>query len=190
MLLAGAEDVAAADAMALKARRELLPDLLVGVQIGQQSGAMGPERMASLMLGASVPVYAARRQRLWRTEADAMRAMSAADLAWMRADTRGRIGEVMAMLLRARRLGALYRATVLPQAEAAAAAALTAYRAGRADVMAALDGRMTVSRYRQELITLVAEEGVAWAELEMLVGRELIDPWSAAEPLRGERNDD
>lgn len=190
MIRAGEADLAAADAMALKARRELVPDLVVGVQYGQQRGEMGTERMASLMLGASLPVFASRRQHPWRTEAGAMRAMSAADLAWMRAETRGRIGEVVSMLHRARRLAGLYRTTVLPQAEAAVTSAMAAYRVGRVDFMTVLDNRMTVNRYRQELATLVSEEGLAWAELEMLVGRELLDPWSEALPRRGGNDND
>ena len=182
MIRAGEAEVAAADAMALRARRELIPDLVVGVQYGQRSAEMGTERMGSLMLGASVPVFARRRQLKWREEADAMRAMSAADLAWMKADTRGRISEIVAMLNRARRLTELYTGTVLPQAEAAVTSAVSAYRVGRIDFMNVLDNRMTVNRYRQELVTLRMEEGQAWAELEMLVGRELFDPWSVATP--------
>jgi outer membrane protein TolC len=185
MIRAGAEDVAAADAMALRARRELVPDLVVGVQYAQRGAEMGTERMGSLMLGASIPMFAGRRQLKWRDEADAMRAMSAADLAYMKADTRGRIGEVIAMLNRARRLADLYTATVLPQAEAAVTSAVSAYRVGRVDFMTVLDNRMTVNRYRQELVTLRAEGGKAWAELEMLAGRELFDPWSVATPTSG-----
>ena len=41
--------------------------------------------------------------------------------------------------------------------------------------MAALDSRMTLNRYRQELFSLMAEEGKAWAEVEMLLGRELFN---------------
>jgi outer membrane protein TolC len=189
MIRAGQSEVEAAGAMATKARRELVPDLVVGVQYGQRSVPMGTERMGSLMLGASVPLFAGRRQLKWREEADAMRAMSEADLAWMKADTRGRIGEVMAMLNRARRLSQLYRTTVLPQAEAAVASAVAAYRVGRVDFMTVLDDRMTVNRYRMELITLQAEEGKAWAELEMLTGRELIDARTVAVTTRGENND-
>jgi outer membrane protein TolC len=185
MIRAGEEDVAAADAMALRSRRELIPDLVVGVQYAQRSGEMGAERMGSLMLGASIPVFAGRRQLKWRDEADAMRAMSAADLAYMKADTRGRVGEAIAMLNRARRLADLYMATVLPQAEAAVTSAVAAYRVGRVDFMTVLDNRMTVNRYRQELVTLRAEEGQAWAELEMLAGRELFDPWLVATPRNG-----
>jgi outer membrane protein TolC len=94
----------------------------------------------------------------------------------MRADTRGKVTEAYATLVRARNLVALYRNTVMPQAEATVTSSLAAYRVGSVNFMTALDSRMTVNRYRQELFTLVAEEGKSWAELEMLLGRELFDP--------------
>jgi cobalt-zinc-cadmium efflux system outer membrane protein len=189
MIRAGEEEVAAADAMAVRSRRELIPDLVVGVQYAQRSAGMGTERMGSLMVGASVPLFAGRRQLQWREEADAMHAMTVADLNWMKADTRGRIGEILAALTRARRLSDLYTRTVLPQAEASVIAALSAYRVGRVDFMNVLDNRMTVNRYLQELVTLRMEEGQAWTELEMLVGRELFDPWSVAASTSGRNHD-
>jgi outer membrane protein TolC len=137
-----------------------------------------------------VPIFARSRQLKWREEADAMRAMSNADLSWMKADTRGRIGEILATLNRARRLADLYTQTVLPQAEAAVTSAVSAYRVGRIDFMNVLDNRMTVNRYLQEVVTLRMEEGQAWAELEMLTGRELFDPWTVATPNKGGGNND
>ena len=107
-----------------------------------------------------------------------------ADLAWMKAETRGRISEILAGLQRSRRLTELYTRTVLPQATAAVTAAVSAYRVGRIDFMNVLDNRMTVNRYLQELVTLGMEQGQAWAELEMLIGQELFDPWSVAEPAK------
>lgn len=178
MIRAGLEEVQAADAAAVRARRELWPDLIVGAQYGQRNGEMGTERMGSLMLGASLPIFAGRRQLKMREEAAAMRAMAEADLQYMRADTRGRVGEAHAALSRARNLIRLYLTTVLPQAEATVASAMSAYRVGRVDFMTLLDDQMTVNNYRQELVTLEAEEGRAWAELEMLTGTELFDPFS------------
>ena len=96
-------------------------------------------------------------------------------LAAMRADTRARVAEAYANLTRARNLAALYQNTVLPQAEATASSALAAYRVGGVDFMTLLDNRMIVNRYRQELFRLEAEEGRSWAELEMLLGRQLFD---------------
>ncbi|MGZ8379064.1 MAG: TolC family protein [Gemmatirosa sp.] len=176
MLAAGAADVRAAAADATLARRELWPDVTVGVQYGQRRMAMGTDRMGSLMVGASLPIFARSRQLRMREETAAMRAMAEAELTAMRADTRSRLAEVRAALASARRLRALYRTTVLPQAEAATSSSLASYRTGGVDFMTVIDNRMGVNRYRQELLALDAAEGRAWAELEMLVGRPLLPP--------------
>src|SRR5512146_1821349 len=177
MIRAGVDEVRAAEASEQLARKEIWPDLQVGVQYAQQAGQMGgTERMGSLMIGASIPVFARDRQLKMRDEASAMKQMAQADLAAMRADTRGKIGEAYADLLRARNLSRLYRSTVLPQAQATVSSALSAYRVGNVDFMTLLDDQMTVNKYRQELSTLEADQGKAWATLEMLTGRELFDP--------------
>jgi len=175
MIKGGLGDVSAAEASARLARKEIIPDLVIGVQYAQRGGEMGTERMGSLMFGASLPVFARERQLKMREEAAAMKAMAQADLAAMRAETRGKIGEAYAALTRSRNLAQLYQTTVLPQAEATVASALAAYRVGSVDFMTLLDDRMTVNKYRQEFYALVADQGKAWAELEMLTGRELID---------------
>lgn len=176
MVEAARRDVDAAAAQAALARREIWPDLTVGLQYGQRGAEMGTERMGSLMLGASVPVFARQRQLRMREETAAMRRMAEAELLAMRATTRGDVTEVYADLVRARNLSALYRTTIIPQAEATVASALAAYRVGTVDFMTLLDDRMTVNEYRQQLFALEADQGKAWAELEMLLGRELFNP--------------
>ena len=185
MIRAGADEVRAAEASQRLARKEIWPDLQVGVQYAQRGGEMGTERMGSLMLGASIPVFARDRQLRMREEAAAMTRMAQADLAAMRAETRGKIGEAYASLMRARSLARLYHSTVLPQADATVASAMSAYRVGGVDFMTLLDDRMTVNRYRQELYALDADQGKAWAELEMLVGRALFDPNQASTSMVG-----
>lgn len=186
MVRAAERDVDAAAAQATLARRELWPDLTVGLQYGQRGSVMGTERMGSLMLGASVPVFAKSRQLKMRDEALAMRRMADAELAEMRARTRGDVTTAYADLARARSLATLYRTTIIPQAEAAVASALAAYRVGGVDFMTLLDDRMTVNKYRQDLFALEAGQGKSWAELEMLLGRELFDPNTTSGP--GPRN--
>ena len=183
ILRAGAQDVDAAEATARLAQREIWPDVVVGVQYGQQRGAAGPDRMGSLMVGASLPIFANSRQLQMREEANAMRAMAAADLAAMREETRGAVAEAYANLQRSRRLAELYRGTVLPQAEATVASSRAAYRAGTVPFMTLLDAQMSLNRYRQDLFALEADEGKAWAELEQLTGRELVDAHTA-QPAR------
>ena len=180
MLVAAQRENDAAVAQEELARREIWPDLRIGVQYGQRGSAMGTERMGSLMIGATLPVFARDRQSKMREEMSAMRRMTEADLSDMRARTRGDIATTYANLQRARALGRLYRSTILPQAEAAASSAMAAYRVGQVDFMTLLDDRMAVNEYQQQLLVLEAEEGKAWSELEMLLGRALLDPTSNA----------
>ena len=189
MIRAGWQDVRAAEATSALARKEIIPDLQIGVQYGRGATTMTDasgmtstksENMGSLMIGASIPLFARDRQYQMRNEANAMKAMAEADLNEMRAETRGQIGEAYADLSRARELARLYRTTVLPQAEATVSSALASYRVGKVDFMTLLDDQMTVNKYRQELFGLEADEGKAWAELETLTGRELIDSNSSA----------
>ena len=175
MVRAGEADLRAATSAERLARREIWTDLQLGVQYGQRGGPMGTERMGSLMIGASLPVFARDRQLQMRVEASAMRAMARSDLVAMRAETRARVAELYADIMRARALQALYRTTVLPQAQAAVTSSLASYRVGTVNLMTLLDNQMTVNRYRQELFVLESEQGKALAELEMLIGRELID---------------
>ena len=175
MLAAGVADVDAASAGVKLAARERWPDPQVGLQFGTRGGPMGTDRMGSLMVGASIPIWARSRQFAMREESIAMREMAEADLLAMRADTRGRVGEMHTAIASSRRLAALYRTAVLPQADAAAASSVAAYRAGTVDFMTVVENRMTVNRYRQELVALDVAEATAWVELEMLLGRRLLE---------------
>ena len=186
MIRSALAELRAAEAATRLARREIWPDLRVGVQYGWREGEMGTtERMGSLMLGATVPIFARSRQLRIREETAAMQAMASADVAAMRADTRARVAELHADIVRARTLGALYRTTILPQARAAVTSSLAAYRVGELPLMQLLENQMTVNRYQRELIALDAELGTALAELEMLVGRELFDVSADGAPPAG-----
>ncbi|HET7464596.1 MAG TPA: TolC family protein [Longimicrobium sp.] len=166
--------VAQAEDRSRLARREIWPDLTVGLQYGQRNDPeMGTERMASVMVGFTVPVFAGRRQLEMRREAAAMEGMAAAELADARAQVDARVAELLAETARARALVRLYRGEVLPQAQAAVQSALSSYRVGTVDFMTLLDAQMTVNQYRQELHALLAEYGIAVAELEMATAHEI-----------------
>jgi len=173
MVKAGESDVSAAQAQETLAHRAIWPDVTIGLQYGRTP--VNDQHMGSIMIGATLPIFAASRQLKMRDEAEAMRRMADADLSAMRADTRARVAESYATLVRARDLMALYHDTVLPQAEATVQSALAAYRVGSVDFATLLDDRMTVNKFRQDLAALEAEQGTAWADLEMLTGRVLFD---------------
>jgi outer membrane protein, heavy metal efflux system len=173
LLERGRIGVERARSQAALAGREIWPDLSLGVQYGQRPGDMGTERMGSLMVGFSVPVFAGRRQYRMRDEAAAMERMAFAELGSARAEVAARVAELVAELERDRTLMVLYRTEVLPLAEANASSALSSYRVGRVDFMTLLDAQMTLNGYRQELYALLADYGRLISELEATVGRVL-----------------
>lgn len=180
LLRAGRRELEASEAGVARARRDIWPDLEVGLQYGQRPMEDGgTDRMISLMFGASVPIHAGSRQKQMRLEALAMRDETAAELTELEAETRGRLGVLYAEFQRAAALSALYQASVIPQAEANAAAALSAYGQGSSALAELLEAQLAVIRYRSALVQWQAEQGKAVAELERLVAARLIDPNSA-----------
>ncbi len=170
----GARQAAAFD----RRRSELdrWPDLEVGLAYGQQPmfGGSGTDRMLSITVGATLPVWSGSRQRQLRHEAEAMERMAIADIEAVSAETQGRLGELAAQSDRDSRLTALYLATVLPETRVAAAAALSGYRTGGLDFEATLAGQLAVIRADVEVVRLGAERIRALAEIEYLTSIPLI----------------
>jgi len=149
------------------ARREIYPDLMLGVQYSQRPRY---DDMGSLMLGFTLPVFAGSRQVPMRREMQAMQAMQEAEALDLRNETWARLAELRAMAERAQRLSVIYETAILPQARAAVEAALSAYRVGEADFMTLVESQMTVNRYAIERIRLSAAYLTARAEVEALLG--------------------
>ena len=169
-LVAGAERVAAADASLSAARRELFPDFTLGVQYQQR-----PQfpTMISLMVGITVPIFAASKQLPMRREMAAMRDMATAELTDLQNETIARIVETRARAVQDQNLIRLYRGSILPQARASVQAALSSYRVGRVTFMTLVDNQMTVNRYETETYRLLADYSQAVGELKALAGREV-----------------
>jgi outer membrane protein, heavy metal efflux system len=170
-LHAGTERVAAAEASFVAARRELFPDLQVGVQYQRRPAF--PD-MLSLMVGINLPIFAGAKQLPMRREMAAMRDMSQAELLNLRNETIARIIETRARATQDRTLGRLYRSNILPQARSAVQASLASYRVGRVPFMTLVDNQMTVNRYETEAYRFLADYHQAVGELEALVGREVL----------------
>ena len=153
-----------------RAYLERWPDLEVGLAYGQQPMFDGPgtDRMLSIMVGASLPIWSGSRQRQMRREAEAMERMAAADIRATQAETEARIGELAATANRAARLTTLYRGTLIPQTRIAAASALASYRTGGVDFEAVITGQLAVVRSELEVVRLAADRAQALAELEYL----------------------
>jgi outer membrane protein, heavy metal efflux system len=176
-LLARRARLGAAQAGRRLASRERWPDVELGVAYGQQPmrAEPGTERMLSLMLGATIPLWGASRQGAMRREAAAMVAAAEAELQAEEVVARGSIAALIAAFERAQRLRGLYRGTILPQARAGAAAALAAYRTGALSLAAVLESYLTVYQYELQLIQLDAEQARAVSGLEAATSLTLMD---------------
>jgi len=169
-LTAARQRALAAAAGYREARRELFPDLMLGVSYGQRPQF---DNMVSLMVGFSVPVWAGARQLPLRREMQAMQAAAEAEQRDLGNETFARLAELRAKAARARNLTQLYASAILPQAHAAVDAAFAAYRVGQLNFMSLVDNQMTVNRYVVENVRLLAEYHGAVAEIEALTGADL-----------------
>ena len=79
--------------------------------------------------------------------------------------------EARAEVERARALGGLYATAILPQANTAVEAALSAYRVGEVDYSTLIESQMTVNRYEIALVRITAEYHQAMARIDALLGR-------------------
>ena len=166
-LAAAGARAAAAAAGYREARRELFPDLMVGISYGQRPRY---DNMVSLMLGFSLPLWAGSRQLPLRRQMRAEQAMQEARERNAYNETYAQLAELRARVMRARNLSQLYATAILPQARASVDAALAAYRVGQVNFMSLVDNQMTVNRYAIEGVRLVAEYHGAVAEIEALIG--------------------
>ena len=166
-------DVVRADTRIALARKQIWPDVGLGIQYGQRNTPSGTEHMGGVMLGFSLPIFAGSRQLRLRDEAEAMRQMADAELGAARAQVDARIGESMADLDWSRALIRLYRREILPQARATVESSFSSYRVGTVDFMTLIDAQMAVNRFEAELYVFFSNYGTAAAELEQAVGRTL-----------------
>ena len=164
---AARQRVLAAAAGYREARRELFPDLMIGVSYGQRPRF---DDMVTLMIGFSIPLWATARQVPLRREMQAMQAAQEAQARDLYNETYARLAELRAEAVRARNLSQLYATAILPQARASVDAALASYRVGQVNFMSLVENQMTVNRYAIEGVRLLAEHHRAVAEIGALLG--------------------
>lgn len=169
-LKAADERTQAADAAYRAARRTIYPDLTVTLGYGQRPEF---EDLATVMVGFSLPVFAGSRQLPLRREMQANTAMAEARALDLQNETFARLAELRAAAERARKLSSLYTTSVIPQAEAAVEAALSAYRVGSVDFQTLVENQLTVNRYAIQQVKLLADYHTAVAETRALIGNDL-----------------
>lgn len=155
----------AAEAAHRLSGRAAYPDVELGVSYEQRPQFAD---MASVTLGFRLPVFAGSREAPLRRAAEAEMAAAEARALDLYYETWARLAELRAVAERAAELERLYRTSILPQAEAAVASALGAYRVGEIEATTLIESQLAVNRYEIERLRLAAEHRQAVAEIDAL----------------------
>ncbi len=165
-LVAGQAEISRADADVLVMRDMYRP--MATIRSGLAS-TMAEGRGWMTMVGISLPIWRTRL-RAGVTEAQAMRAMSVADLQAMRrmieGDAAGAVNQLQAWRDRQQSLGD----NVLPRARMAIAPVVAGYAAGRLPLVSVIESVQALWSVQSALITADAEVGLAWARLGRAIG--------------------
>jgi outer membrane protein TolC len=153
------------------ARKGSRPDFDVSLQYGQRN-----QRPDMITAEVSIPLPIHKRARQ-----DQELAEGRAELSAMESDRRAKINSVRAQvarlvsqLERGRTQLAIYAKAILPQGGAAATAALASYQSGKTDLLTVLDNQSTLFTYETEYYRSLADFAKNLAELEQVVGSEIL----------------
>jgi cobalt-zinc-cadmium efflux system outer membrane protein len=163
--------IAAQAARAELARKDVLPDIDVSLQYGQRTGY--PDMLTAAV---SVPLPVQRHHRQ-----DQLAKAAAAELASLEAErhakqnqVRAEVARLASELERHRAQLALYVKAVLPQGRASLASATASYQVGRVEFLTVLDNQATLFTYETEYFRALTEFARTLAELERVVGSEVL----------------
>ena len=164
-------NIAAQAARGELARKGSRPDFDVSVQYGQRN-----QRPDMITAEISVPLSIHKRSRQDQEVAEAR-----AELSAMESDRRSKINSLRAQvarlvseLERGRTQLAIYAKAILPQGNAAATAALASYQSGKTDLLTVLDSQNTLFTYETEYYRSLSDFAKNLADLEQVVGSEIL----------------
>lgn len=165
--IAGAiEQVAMSDTSRRLARREYIPDFMLGVDYefaGHDDGWW------ELMAGINLPIWIGKRRAMVR-EAEAMQASAEYQLREATLRTLREVEEAVQRARIARERLERFQTSILPQAEAVFASSEAGYRTGRVDFLDFLDSERMLLEMRKEYAMVIADFGMQVAALERAIG--------------------
>jgi len=157
------------------AQADLLPDLMVRGMYKDMADTA--DDFWSLMLGVSVPVapWSARNyaNKVKESELELGKAQSGYTAAENMAAAE--IRSALAKIAAEKKLIAIYENTLVPQVQQTLGATLAAYRAGKTELLMALDAYRMRLRVEEDRETAVKEYMMGQAELEKAVGMDLAE---------------
>lgn len=171
MLRAHEAMIAAQAARVELARKEHLPDFDVSLSYGQRDGFSD---MVSAQLSIPLPIHRGRKQDQFAAEARSALAALQAEHVEQVNTLRADVARLHAELERDRAQLALYVKAILPQGRAALTSATAGYQVGRADFLTLLDAQTTLFTYETTYFRVLSDFAGMLAELERVVGEEVV----------------
>ncbi|MDB4884315.1 MAG: Outer rane efflux protein precursor [Gemmatimonadetes bacterium] len=154
------------------ARRERLPDVDVSVQYGQRGGGL-PD-MVSASVSIPLPIFARRKQDQLTGDAsaqlEALHAEHQASANALRADVAALVSDIE----RERTRLALYARALLPQGRALLTSATSSFQVGKAELRDVLEKQASLFTYETDNARVMADFAKQLAELERVVGTEVV----------------
>ncbi|HEY5764717.1 MAG TPA: TolC family protein, partial [Candidatus Deferrimicrobiaceae bacterium] len=178
------------EALVEMAKREYWPDLEVSVSDMQRDAmpdGTGRSDMLSSMVMVNLPLWRGQKLDPQVREMTAEREMAARELEALDLSAGNEIGRILADLANRAEVAALYRTTLIPQAEQSFRANAESYQVGKVDFPMLMDSVMTVLSFRREYLATVGEMHRERARLSAAVGKEIHGISAGAGNAQGER---
>lgn len=164
--------IGAQAARAELARKDALPDVDVSLQYGQRSGGL-PD-MLSAYVSIPLPVFKGRKQDPLVAEATEQLHVLHAEHEQKLNELRTDVARLVSDIERSRSQLALYVKALLPQARASLRSATASYQVGRVEFLTVLDDQATVFNYETDYYRALTDFAKGIAELERVVGKEIL----------------
>lgn len=157
------------------AEKEFYPDFNLSLEYMFRQEAMGDPgyNMFSLGVTFNLPLQRERRHAML-AESTSETTMATEELNGLKNSISYAVNDALAQLERRRNLIELYKGGIIPQAEQSLESAVISYRVNKVDFLTLLDGRMTLFNYERELYESQVEYMMKLAQLEAVIGAELI----------------
>ncbi len=153
------------------AEKEYYPDFSLGYTFFEREG--NPD-MHGIMVSAKLPIYFWRKQRP-ELEAARLNLSSARHMRESTSSTvRYQVKEAYTTATTSEKLANLYSSAIVPQSNLALNSAVANYQVGKIDFLQLIDATMSLLEYQLKYYEAITEYHKALAQLEPLVGVELI----------------
>jgi outer membrane protein TolC len=157
------------------ARKEFYPDFNVSLEYMQREPAMESDGadMYSLGVTFNLPLQRERRHAML-AESNSEVGMATEELNGLKNTIDSAISDLLAKLEKREKLVQLYKSGIIPQAGQSLESATIGYRVNKVDFLSLLDSRVTLFNNERELYESQAEYMMTLAQLEAVVGVELL----------------